>query len=67
MRFNDQLAMTQTFNINILNNSFHMGDNKTNPNTTYSSNMNNLLSQRGVRTIASESFAPFSVTADANF
>ena len=67
MRFNEQAAMTQTFNISILNNSFHLGDNKTKPNTTYSSNLNQTLSQRGVRAIANESFAPFSVTADSNF
>ena len=59
--------MTQTFNMSILNNSFHLGDNKTKPSTTYSSNMNNTMSQRGVRAIANESSAPFSVTADSNF
>ena len=36
--------MTQTFNINILNNSFNLGDSKTKATTGYSSNMNAAMS-----------------------
>jgi hypothetical protein len=62
-----QSAMTKTFNLSILNNTFNQGVTldlgKTGKNTSLSRTMNS--SPRGVRTISVESYAPFTVIPNA--
>jgi hypothetical protein len=61
---NHQIAMTQTFNMSILNNSFG----KMKPYMTQTINDGNTITQnspRAIRSIASESYAPFTVIPNA--
>ena len=58
--------MTQTFNMSILNNSFNLGRKPFMTQTiTEANNTLNSNSPRAVRSLASESFAPFTVIPNA--
>lgn len=57
--------MTQTFNLNILNNSFNVGKN-INMSQTMDRDPNTAnISPRAVRSLAVESYAPFTVIPNA--
>jgi hypothetical protein len=62
---NHQIAMTQTFNMSILNNSF-TGKMRPFMTQTIGDGPNNSnMSPRAIRSIASESYAPFTVIPNA--
>ena len=56
--------MTQTFNMSVLNNSFNAGDKPFMTQTIHGSHTIN-GSPRGVRSLASETYAPFTVIPNA--